>query len=288
MYTSSFIGRRSAGYTQSIDLAGLTLDQMRRTAPSIFAEGAHESRSARYAYIPTSHVVERLMAEGFVCTKVQQARTRLPGKQDFTKHLLQFIHRADEGKGDSAASLALLNSHDGSSRYKLLAGRIRYVCLNGLLVSDDTFGEVSVPHTGDIVGRVIEGSFSVIEGAQKAGQVVESWKGITLANDEAREFANAAALLRWDGEESRAPIEATRLLAPRREEDRAPDLWTTFNRVQENLVRGGQAFHARNARGQVRRGHVRAVNGIDGNVSLNRALWALTERMAALKVGAAA
>lgn len=284
MYASSFIGRRSASMTTAQNLSGLSLDDIRRTAPSVFAEHPHESRSQRYAFIPTSSVLERLMSEGFRCTKVQQARTRIEGKQGYTKHLMTFTHPSTRGDNESGASLALLNSHDGGSRYKLLAGRIRYACLNGLLCASETYGELAVGHTGDVIGRVIEGSYSVIEQAEKAGGQVEQWRGITLQPDEQREFAHAAALLRWDGVEEKAPVVPERLLQVRRNEDRGNDLWRTFNVLQENLVRGGQAGHLRTANGARR--SVRAVNGIDGNVQLNRALWSLTERMAALKAAA--
>jgi hypothetical protein len=43
----------------------LSDDQIRRVAPSIFAEAPHESRSERYAYIPTAAVLAELRKEGF-------------------------------------------------------------------------------------------------------------------------------------------------------------------------------------------------------------------------------
>jgi len=59
-------------------------------------------------------------------------------------------------------------------------------------------------------------------------------------------------------------------------EDREPSLWNTFNVVQENLVRGGLATFNSSTR---RRGQTREVASIDGNTSLNRALWILAEEM---------
>jgi len=59
-------------------------------------------------------------------------------------------------------------------------------------------------------------------------------------------------------------------------------VWTTFNRIQENVVRGG--LHGRSANG--RRMSTREVTAIDGNVKLNRALWTLAERMAEIKAAA--
>lgn len=43
----------------------LSEDQLRSVAPSIFAEAAHDSRSERYTYIPTSTVLAGLQKEGF-------------------------------------------------------------------------------------------------------------------------------------------------------------------------------------------------------------------------------
>ena len=77
-----------------------------------------------------------------------------------------------------------------------------------------------------------------------------------------------------------APVTETQILEARRFEDRKDDLWTTFNRLQENLIQRG-GLPGRTASGRTTR--TRPVEGIDQNVKLNRALWTLTEAMAALK-----
>jgi len=94
-------------------------------------------------------------------------------------------------------------------------------------------------------------------------------------------YAEAALGLRYDTEEQAAPVTVSQVLQPRRAVDASSELWSTFNRVQENLVRGGLSGSA--ARGRRRR--TRAINGIDQNVRLNRALWTLSERMAELLKG---
>src|SRR3546814_20077482 len=66
---------------------------------------------------------------------------------------------------------------------------------------------------------------------------------------------------------------------PRRFEERKADLWSTFNRVQENFIKGGLSGRAANGRQQ----RTRAVQGIDQNLKLNRALWMLAEGMQQLK-----
>jgi hypothetical protein len=184
--------------------------------------------------------------------------------------------------GDSIPQVSLINSHDGTSAYNLIAGLYRLVCNNGLMVADSFAQSVKVQHTGDIVGRVIEGSYKVIDDATRAGEVSKAWGQIQLTGREAEAFAGAAAILRWDDEAARPPVSPAALLAPRRHADNGTDLWATFNRTQENLIRGGQRGRTANNR----RMTVRPVQAIDGNVKLNRALWQLAEQMATLKAAA--
>ena len=60
----SFISRRSAFNRAGNCVEALTDEQIMRLAPSAFASEKHESRSDRYAYIPTSEVIDGLRANG--------------------------------------------------------------------------------------------------------------------------------------------------------------------------------------------------------------------------------
>lgn len=253
----------------------LTDDQMRRVAPSIFADDPHHSRSDRYTYIPTIDVLNGLRREGFEPFMVCQARTRIADRREHTKHMIRLRH-ASNIIGAEANEIILVNSHDGSSAYQMLAGMFRFVCANGMICGE-TVGDVRTPHKGNVVGQVIEGAFTVLDGFQRADAARETMKAVQLPSGADRAFARAALTLRYDDADA-APIRAEQLLLPNRIEDRGNDLWTTFNRVQENTIRGGQP--GRNARGQ--RHTTRAVQGIDQNVKLNRALWVLAEEMAKL------
>ncbi len=267
-------------YVARRHLVPMSDDQIRRLAPSVFAEAAHESRSERYTYIPTVRVLEAMRREGFSPVSVQQSRCRTPGRSEHTKHLVKFVYAGSTGVrvGDSFPQVCLVNSHDGSSAYKLFAGLYRFVCSNGLLVCDSEFDSITVPHKGEIIDRVIEGSFSVIDETRAIASRVESWQQIALTAPEQTVFARAALQLRFD-EEKAPPVRTEQVLEVRRHEDQANDLWTVFNRVQENVVNGGQRY--RTAQG--RRMHTREVKGIDQNTSLNRALWRLAEEMKAIK-----
>lgn len=255
----------------------LTDDQIRRVAPSIYAEDKHDSRSERYSYIPTAAVLTKLRAEGFQPFMVCQTRVRDAGKREHTKHLLRLRH-ASQINGREANEIILLNSHDGSSSYQMLAGMFRFVCHNGL-VCGDTVADVRVPHKGDVTGQVIEGAYEVLHGFEHAQESREAMQAVTLHEGEAEVFARAAIALKYDEPDKPAPITERQVLASRRVDDNRPDLWSVFNRAQENLVKGGLQARSRNGRRQ----HTRPVQGIDQNLRLNRALWLLADGLRQLK-----
>ena len=260
----------------------LSDERIMQIAPSVFAEAPHESRGEKYAYIPTSRVLQGLRNEGFVPMAVGQSRTRIPGKRDFTKHMLRFRHRdnIEVQAGQNVPEVIVVNSHDGTSSYNIMGGVFRVVCSNGLIVGDNT-SEVRVRHSGNILDNVIEGSFEVISDVQRALTVIDDWTKIDLTLEQRKAYAEAALGLRWDADEEgnvQAPISPERLLLPRRWEDRKSDLWTTFNVTQEALIRGG----VRGVGSTGRRMTTRAVASVNENVKLNKALWSLTSKMAEL------
>ncbi|WP_459203488.1 DUF932 domain-containing protein (plasmid) [Ralstonia pseudosolanacearum] len=255
----------------------LSDDEIRAVAPSIFAEAAHESRSARYTYIPTIDVLSGLRREGFQPFMVCQTRVRDEGKREHTKHMIRLRH-ADQITGREANEIILLNSHDGTSSYQMLAGMFRFVCQNGMVCGEMT-NDVRVRHNGNVVGEVIDGAFKVLDSFEVITEQCESMQALTLNQGEQSAFARAALALKYDDETGAAPVTESQVLKPRRIEDRRDDMWTTFNRLQENLLKGG--LRGLNKSGRTTT--TRPVSGIDQSVKLNRALWILAEEMRRLK-----
>ncbi|MDM0029151.1 DUF932 domain-containing protein [Variovorax saccharolyticus] len=275
MQLSSRFGRQSPSLRSREPLSD---DQLRQVAPSIFAEAAHGSRSERYTYIPTSTVLEGLRREGFEPFMVAQTRVRDEGKREFTKHLLRMRHRSQINDAE-ANEVILLNSHDGTSSYQCISGLVRFACMNGL-VCGEALNDVRVRHSGEIVDNVIEGAFRVMGGFDQVREQRDAMRGITLDAGEADILARSALSLKYEPDATKpAPITTAQVLAPRRLADDKPDLWTTFNRIQESLLRGGLPAKTTNGR----RLRTREVQGIDQSIKLNRALWMLAEEMKRLK-----
>jgi hypothetical protein len=259
----------------------LSEEQMRLVAPSIFAAGKHVSRSERYTYIPTIEVLRGLRKEGFEPFMVAQSKSRIAGKSEFTKHMIRMRHAAHANARGEANEIILINSHDGASSYQMLAGVFSFVCCNGL-VCGTVSNDIRIPHKGNVQGEVIEGAFRVLDDFEAVDASTDAMKTLTVNDDEERAFATAALALRY-GERSEgqppAPIAVNQLVEARRPEDSGRSLWKSFNRIQENAIRGGQPGRST----QGRRIRTRQVASIDRGVSLNRALWVLAEEMRKLK-----
>jgi uncharacterized protein DUF932 len=254
-------------------------DQLRGAAPSIFATEAWSAMSDRYTFIPTSVIVDQMRAEGFQPFAAMQSRTRIAGKGDFTKHVVRFRYLrngnqpATHALGVIYPELILTNAHDGGSRYKLDAGLFRLVCLNGLMVSEGQFTQISVRHTGSADG-VINATYEVVEQFPRMIESAAQFGQLRLTEPERKAYATAALALRYD--EGEAPVTAEQVMRPRRAEDADGSLWSAFNVAQEHLTQGG--LRGRTP-GTGRRLHTRPVNGISENARLNKALWTLTQEM---------
>ncbi len=282
MHTNPTLATRFARNTHILrSEAPLGEEQMRTVAPSIFASGKHASRSERYAYIPTIDVLRGLSKEGFEPFMVAQSKSRIEGKTEFTKHMIRMRHAGQVGARTEANEIILINSHDGASSYQMLAGVFRFVCCNGL-VCGTVANDIRIPHKGNVQDEVIEGAFRVLDDFEAVDNSTEAMKALTLNADEERAFATTALALRY-GERTEgqppAPVTAEQLVEARRPEDLGHSLWTSFQRVQENVMRGGQPGRST----QGRRIRTREVASIDRGVSLNRALWMLAEEMRKLK-----
>jgi len=129
---------------------------------------------------------------------------------------------------------------------------------------------------------VLEASYRVIDNVPRIQQEVKELKDIELTKNEQQLFAESALQLKYH---DNSTIQPAQLLQPRRYDDQKPDLWTTFNRVQENLIEKG-GLRGRTA--TMRRTRTRPIKGIDENVKLNKALWTLAEGMKAIKQNIAA
>jgi hypothetical protein len=265
----------------------LDLPTIARTCPAVLAEGKHHSRSDKYTFVSTLQVLQALAKEDFHPHSIMQGGSKFEDKRGFTKHLIRFRNSSVVGRGGTQYEVCLLGSHDGTTSYQMFGGFFRALCKNGTIWFDEGAIKVAIPHKGNILPQVVDAAYSVIGQGQLAYDGIDRLRSIQLNRDEQLAFARSAQIARFDDEQ---PVTPAQLLIPRRVDDRANDLWTCFSRVQENVIRGGISYIAKQelANGETRltQRHTRPVRSVDGDVRLNRALWTLADEMAKIKTGA--
>ena len=253
----------------------LTMEQIQQTAPSVFATQPYEGMSSRYRFIPTSGVIDAMRERGFVPVRATQSRVRIEGNKEFAKHVIRFRRLIDlDAPVDSEVVESVLeNAHNGTSAYIWMFGLWRVRCGNGLVVASSTINEIHVRHSGSptLAQEVAEASLDIMDEAPSVIRTVEDWKRIQLTEPQQIAYADSAKQLR----DSSIDVDPRSLLNVRRFRDGGNDLWSTFNRVQENIIKGGNI--GRNTKGN--RVHTRSIKSVTEDLRVNRALWQLTEKM---------
>lgn len=244
--------------------------QLRRFAPSIYSDGVHESRSQQYVQISTNHLLAGLRQEGFEPFYAAQAGVRHASRIAFAKHVVRLRHVSQQAD-EAVNEIVLINSHDGSCAYRMLAGCYRFVCANGLICGE-TFDDVRVTHRGDIQQNIIEGAYRILSQSQAMTISRQAMQLVQLSDHEESVFAQAALKLRFP--ERYLDIQSAQALRRLRQADLNTDLWTVFNIVQEHLIKGGLLI--RTPSNRLTRS--RAIKSIDTSTRLNRDLWTLAER----------
>ncbi|MEO5958936.1 MAG: DUF932 domain-containing protein [Opitutaceae bacterium] len=211
---------------------------LRRCAPSAFAENARPGVSPRYSFVSTAQVVALLRDEGWVPVKAQQQPVRLPERQGFQMHVVRFARRDDlDGGalkvGECRPELILQNAHDGTRAYRIDAGLYRLVCRNGLVVADADFAHVAIRHLDVAAEKFAAAAQAVAVSTPRVLDAIARWQAVELTELTQQEFARRAAALRWTPEQPVTRLLGpAALLAPVRYGDDKRDLWKTFNVVQ--------------------------------------------------------
>jgi hypothetical protein len=255
----------------------LSNESLRYKAPSVFAVAGSEKMSDRYGFIPTIDCIDGLRDAGFYPVEAMQSKARSADKKQHTKHLIRFRKQDYESVDGNFPEIVMVNSHDGSTSYQLRAGVYRLVCSNGMVVGNDYFTR-RIKHQGDVVEKVVNAANDLIEISPLSVQRIQEWGQLELSRDQKISFAEQAILLKWDSLEAVEPLNFSSLseafLQPKRIEDRKSDLWSVFNVIQENMIRGGIRYSTPT----VPRQRTRSVRSVAENVRINTSLWALAEK----------
>lgn len=251
-------------------------------------------RSKGYKFFNTQDTINDLAKLNWFPVAASQAKTWKEDKDPTTvKHMIRFRNPQFAKSlqvGGLIPEILIVNSHDGESAFKFHMGLFRVICSNGLVIADSTFDKFRVRHYG-YDAKVVRDYVNIVAKRFPAVQKkLETFHKIRLDEKKQLEFATKAIIARYENElfnnmfdrqidmkklkENYKPME---LLTVHREGDKGNDLFTVYNRVQENLMKGNFNKYTL---GEPKK--ARAIENIRLNVLINKRLWHTTEEFADL------
>ena len=248
----------------------LTNQEIAARCPQVFETSYSARRTQKYGQLTTATVIDALRTEGYEVTNAFAQSVRA-GKRPtiHNKHCVRLSHRDfldTLSPEETRPEIVIVNSQDGSSSFRIMAGIFRLVCSNGLIVASDMTANQRVCHwKGNSLEDVITASLMVAEQAKQSYDLIEQMKATNLTEKQQLEYAIKAANVRLNLTNPSEVKYPENLLLPRRHEDNlTPSVWNTFNVVQENCIKGGQLVGSR---------ILRPLTNISQNVTVNKTLW---------------
>jgi len=186
-------------------------------------------------YIPTLDVITKLQDEGWKISGVAEQRGK---NRKITSNYVQLQHpdfavQNSKGKNEAFTSITLSNSCNGNRPLQMSLGMFRQVCTNGLVRFDQHAETEKIRHIEVNARDLDRFVISMNSKADKLLTEVNEMKHKGLSIEDMRKLAREAASLRYTNLDE---INIDDLFAVNRVEDESNDLWTVFNRIQENLT----------------------------------------------------
>lgn len=255
----------------------MTDAEILKYAPAVFGREKFAKRTENYNLFNTYDIIKGMRAEGFEVAAAMQGGSRVDGSapSNTRAHVVRFRAKdyfgdGDLNVGDCIPEIVLLNSHDGSTQFDISAGVMRKVCTNGLMVEVSGSGmQEKVRHMGHSFEEVIAAANSIGAKTAELKDNILEMQSINLTPYQVRDFLHDSLELKFGEGWRRMNLEnPNALLEARREEDFGNTLWNVFNRVQENMLKGGV---------RVNRRMLRPITNIAEGARLNRGLWNIAD-----------
>ena len=267
-----------------------SLEELKEIAPSIFTKKGSDKTSSKYTHIPTDRVIKDLELLGWGVVDAKEVNARQD--KGYQKHLVVFRNpdvsinkKSTNVDGEVFEDIVfpqilVTNSHDGKNSFKFQAGLYRMVCENGLVIADQQFEDYTIRHMGydfEALQGVIN---DMISNLDLTVESMNKMRKIELDENQQFEFAKKLLDIRVEGTDNLYREEQIGdILVPQRKEDFGDDLWSVFNRVQENIVEGNFKYYNAKTLGTERQ--ARPIKNFKQDMDVNKKLFSAALEYAA-------
>jgi len=255
----------------------LSKGDIRKVAPAVLSHNAADYVSSKYSFVPTDTIIDTLNKEGWGVTSVTQSKPlkKYVERTMVQKHIVRFRNKdVDIEDKEYIPEIVLVNSHDRTKKFMFYAGIFRLVCENGLIVATSTLERFELIHKSIEKNELLGAIEKVIKRLNLVTGKIDEMKKVTLSPQQQLAFAKKAFEVKYG--HCVTPLQSKQLLEIRRPEDNKNDLWTKFNVIQENVMKGGIVGNKENGRKIT----AKPITNVLRIVKVNEKLWELAESYA--------
>jgi hypothetical protein len=207
-------------------------------------------------FINPLSVAEILRGEGWELQGVAEQRNK---RRQVSSHYLRLQHpdlRVKDVKGhsDSVATIVISNQCNGDKPMNVDLGMFRQVCSNGMIRKDEV-SKTRIPHIQMNSLQLANSLKHLTTASQRVIAEVERMKEINLSLNDIKKLAYDSIVKRYGKNFDNRLISVEDVISSRRYQDDSNDLFTVFNRIQENLTHD--------------------INNYDRDIKLNKELFEL-------------
>lgn len=251
-----------------------SIDKLIAFAPSLSTTWRkHQRIESKPFYNETIDIVSSLKDKGWVVDGVYENRNKKSRK--IANHCVKLTHpdlnMNVNNKTEGLANMYITNSCDGKSPLSLDFGMYRLACSNGLVVKD-IVADTKIKHTEKDYNRLPQIIANLEDKIQPMFKKFESFKNTTLTSSQLKDLLYNASKLR-DFDRNTSLAVRNQLLNVHRDEDKGDDLWSVYNRLQENLIKPNMLV---GPDGKI----ISGVNNPLENIKVNQDLYELVESYA--------
>jgi hypothetical protein len=248
-----------------------------------------------YGFIETSKVLKVFEDKGWQIAKTSIATTRTVKRQGFQRHLLVLENPSQfpaipglTNENAARPQLCLLNSHDGTTAFRLFIGLLRFACMNGL-VSGTSLRDFKAVHSKNVLNRLSEGIDFLSNNMSELFSQVQALQSVNFTPEMIAELTKRLVDARL--ENVNKVVQVSYRLPAQRMEDVNLDGFTVLNRIQEYLVRGGISYtytlDRKDEKGNIVNTSIvstntRRLSSLQGQIRLNRTAWDAAMQVAGL------
>ena len=250
-----------------------------------------ETLSEKYVQMSTLDIIDALEPQGFFPVFARTQGVRGGTNPMFAVHEVRLMHQdfkpavietASTFTSTGIPEVIITNSHNGERALSIGVGIYRQVCSNGLTLPDKAASEsYRHKHIGISPEQILEWAIGLAGGFVPLCHKIQEMERLQLTDGEETAFAfKANKLLAQHGRPE--VIDYHDLLRAHRYHDgERHDLWTTFNKVQENIARGNRDIRIQSSGlGKRKAQSLRACTSILRGNKFDQDLWSLMEEFA--------